>query len=59
MLNLDLWQPPLLKRFIRGLEPPLGVAVDLLCVGIGGEGEGVEGVINARSIDGGFGPGGV
>lgn len=30
MLEFDLRQPPLLKRFVRSLEPSLRVTVDLL-----------------------------
>ena len=58
VLLLDLGQPPLFKRFVGGLEASLRVAVDLLRAGVGGEREGVEGVVDARGVEGRCGPGG-
>ncbi len=56
MLHLDLRQPPGLERGIRGLEAAFRVAVQLLGRGVGGgEGEGVESVLDAACVErGGF-----
>ena len=51
-LLLQLRQPPGLVRRIRGLVPPLGMAVDLLGIRICGKGQGVEGVVDVRGVEG-------
>ena len=58
VLLLDLGQPPLFKGFVGGLEASLRVTVDLLRAGVGGEREGVEGVVDARGVEGRCGLGG-
>lgn len=52
MLLLDLGQPAGLKGGVGGLVPTLRVAVDLDGVGAGGEGEGVEGVLDTGGVEG-------
>jgi hypothetical protein len=54
MLDLDLRQPSLLKCLVRSFEPPLRVALNLLRVGVCGEGEGVEGIVDAGGVYGRF-----
>ena len=55
VLLLQLRHASGLVRRVRGLESPLRVSVDLFRRVGGGEGEGVEGVVDAGGVEGGVG----
>lgn len=52
-LVLHLVQPSLFVGGVSGFEASLGVAVDFVGVAAGGEGEGVDGVVDAAGVEGG------
>lgn len=53
VLVFYLWQPPLLKRLVRRLEPPLRMTLAFHLVQVRSQRQCIERVIDTRGVDGG------